>query len=386
MGERRIKIGVAGCGWIAEKAHLPALQRIEGVEIVSLCDSNLERAREVARNNGIANVFDHYAGFLESDLDAVVVATPNYTHADFTLQALAKGKHVLCEKPLAFSSRDVRQAIELAQKVNKLFLPGFVNRFREDIQKGWDLVQKQEIGRIRQVKAGWVRRAGMPRPGTWFTNKKYSGGGVLLDLGSHVLDIGLMFLKDETPQNAELQTWRNYGKNTGASAGWFSAGTGGGLPVDVEDTAQARVEFQSGAVLEVELSWCAPVENDFTYFTISGTGGEIQLRTLFGFSLDRLWPEDSLIIRNSREETVQIPLDRETNNTGQAFLTMADYLIKRIMGAKSDYLTMEDGFRTAHITEMLYQNEKQSTAFLKNFGTGCEEIGPILPGSGYRGD
>lgn len=375
LAEKIIKIGIAGCGWIAEKAHIPAFKSIEGVEVVSVYDLMPERALEVAGRNGIGNVFEDFDRFLESGIDAVIIATPNDTHAGYTIKALEHGKHVLCEKPVALYARDVSLAMEAARKADKLFIPGFVNRFREDIQKVAALVRENEIGPIHRINAGWVRRAGMPRPGTWFTNKKLSGGGVLLDLGSHVMDICLMFLRDQTPEQLDLYTWRNYGRTTEASASWFETGAGNQLPVDVEDTALAKIQFRGGTTLEVELSWCAPVDNDYTYFTISGARGTIQLRTLFGFGTGRLWEDDSLVVNHSGADRISLPLDRTTNNTGRAFYEMAGYFIQCIQGKKPDYLAMEDGLRVVRVTETLYGGEKKPTSDLRSMTVGCEVIG-----------
>jgi predicted dehydrogenase len=349
-----VRVGIAGCGWIAENAHIPALRKVDNVEVISVFDLSTERAENLAKKYDIRGVYQDYDSFLASGVDAVVICTPNHTHAELSIKALKSGVNVLCEKPVAIGSQEIADIVAAAKSREKIFVPGFVNRFREDIRYIRELVLKNEIGRIDSVKAGWVRKNGMPRPGTWFTNKKYSGGGVLIDLGSHIIDICLMFLKDKTPEKAVLHT--DYDNNAfSASAKWFVTGEKGELPVDVESSVLAEVELTGGTSMEVELSWSKPVENDYTYFNLYGEHGEIQLKTLFGFSSNRLWKDDILTVKKNNE-IKEVTLNRETNNSKKAFEELADYYIKRIRGEKSDFLNEDDGVRTVQLIEKLYKN------------------------------
>ncbi|HEX3030296.1 MAG TPA: Gfo/Idh/MocA family oxidoreductase [Clostridia bacterium] len=351
-----VRVGIAGCGWIAENAHIPALRKVDNVEVTSLFDLSTERAANLAAKYDISGVYQDYDSFLTSGVDAVVICTPNHTHAELSIKALKSGVHVLCEKPVAINFEEISNIVAAAKSRGKIFVPGFVNRFREDIQYINELVLKNEIGRINCVKAGWIRKNGMPRPGTWFTNKRYSGGGVLIDLGSHIIDICLMLLKDKTPEKAVLHT--GYDANAfNASANWFVTGEKGELPVDVESAALAEVELTGGTSMEVELSWSKPVENDYTYFNLYGDSGEIQLKTLFGFSSNRLWKEDILTVKKN-SKIKEVNLNRETNNSKKAFEVLADYYIRRIRGEKSDFLNEDDGVKAVRLIEELYKSEE----------------------------
>lgn len=358
MSEKNIRIGIAGCGWIADKAHVPAFINIEGTKVCSVFDIDGERAANLASKYNIHGVYDDYEEFLRSNIDAVIVATPNHTHADYSIKALERGIHVLCEKPAALSAEEIRDAARAARRGKSLYMPGFVNRFRYDIRKLRDMVREKRVGDITGISCGWLRRAGMPRPGTWFTNRKYSGGGVLTDLGSHVLDICLMLLGNAQPYDVSLSAGYS-GEAAKAGAEWFESGMERELPVDVEDTATGSIKFEGGVSIDFKLSWSAPVKGDFTYFNIKGERGSIGLKTLFGFSNDRLWKSDSLTISEKGSAPYEINLGWEFNNTGLAFYNMANSFVNAIRGIGQGLPSFDDAIRCVELIQSLYRSENR---------------------------
>lgn len=371
MSNRPVKIGIAGCGWIAEKAHIPSFRCLEGTEICSLFDLDGYRAENISTKYNIRPIHDDYDEFLSSGIDAVVIATPNDTHAEYSVRALERGIHVLCEKPAAITTEEIQNVVKVAGSNHGIYVPGFVNRFRHDICKMRNMVSRNEIGDIISVKSGWLRKSGLPRPGTWFTNKKHSGGGVLIDLGSHVIDICSMFFGNASPTGVSLSTKTDSKKALKAGAEWFSTGAENILPIDVEDTAIGTIMLETDKSIEFELSWSAPVEGDCTYFTITGTRGEIQLKTLFGFSNDRLWDKDSLRIREKSSEYFEIPVNRELNSTRMAFYDMASYFVNVIRGKAEHVITEQDALKNVGMIEALYNSEDKA-------GPGLEKYVPRL--------
>lgn len=359
MEDKKIKIGFIGCGWIVEHAHIPAFGKIRGVEITAVFDTDIERASKVAKIYNIPGVFKDLYDFFLSGIDAVIVATPNISHVQYSLQALQHGLHVMCEKPIAINSSDVRKLIDTAEKKSRLFIPGFVNRFRYDILKIRELLQENKIGKIVSVQAGWLRRSGMPRPGSWFTNRAFSGGGVLIDLGSHVVDLCLMIIGDKLPLNQVLTTSMQDSKAEQINAQWFNSDYVGGLQIDVEDTAIGRVEFEENILLDIKLSWVSEIDGDCTYFIINGAKGSIKLETLFGFSNDRLWENDSLVIQESNKGAEVIPLDKSKNSTMNAFCDMAKFFADAVRAGNTSYLTSYDGLKTVELIEKLYKSENR---------------------------
>ncbi len=353
-----IKIGIAGCGWIAQNAHIPAFRTIEGVEVISVFDNDIQKTDSVKKKFSINKVYDNYEDFLESDIDAVIISTPNYTHADFSIKALQKGKHVLCEKPITIHSRDAADIIRVAGENRRVFMPGFVNRFREDIKKMDELISKGEIGEIKKIKAGWIRKSGVPRPGTWFTNKELSGGGVLIDLGPHILDLCLMLLKENRVKDISFKAARNYNSDTDKGASWFATGELQESVIDVEDTISSDIIFENDTAIELNLCWTAPVKGDHTYFEIQGSKGTLELKTLFGFSNDRLWDKDSMAVSGLDGYRKEVVFDRSTNNALTAFNGLSRYFVSAIRGDWTSYLTPEDGYNTVNLIERLYRTEK----------------------------
>lgn len=359
MTTKPVRIGCIGCGWIMEHAHIPAFLQQENVRINSLYDTDITRARRVAEHFGIEGAYDDLQAFLHSGIDAVIVATPNSTHAQYAMQAIGHGLHVLCEKPVAVHSAEIEAVVQAAREKGVLFVPGFVNRFRNDINRVRSLLSAGGIGEITRIDAGWLRRSGVPRPGTWFTHKAYSGGGVLIDLGSHIIDLCLMMLEGKSPLTMELSTSRRLDQSEQLDAPWFKHDYSRELDLDVEDTAFARIVFDNNALLHVRLSWKAPIDGDCTYFHIYGTKGSIHLQTLFGFSTDRLWEQDSLVLTDIdgaiRQREV---LDREEASTRLAFTEMARAFVEAVRGLSMDRVSPEDGRRTVACIEQLYAAER----------------------------
>lgn len=366
MKSKDIRIGIIGCGWIIEHAHIPAFNKIQSGIVSSLYDLDIRRALRLGKMFDIHKAHDDIDAFFNSGIDAVVIATPNNTHFTYSLKALENGINVLCEKPIALYAHEVRRLISVENEKDVRFVPGFVNRFRYDVMKLYEYVKSGKIGEVLKVEGGWLRRSGIPRPGTWFTNKELSGGGVLIDLGSHILDICLMMLDGKKPISMALETLKSGNKANVSDAQWFKGDYRKELSIDVEDTALVRAEFEGNVQLDVRLSWATDIEGDCTYFKISGTEGCIKLKTLFGFSNERLWKDDTLVIRDNSGSIHNIVFEKSSNNTMKAFSEMAKFFVDAINGKRSDYLTGMDGLRTVEFIEKLYSSELDGQEGLRN--------------------
>lgn len=372
MENKNMKLGIAGCGWIAEKAHIPAFQQIDGLVIYSVFDLVEDKAVSLSSKYNIPKTYNNYDEFLASGIDAVIIATPNFTHAEYSVKALGKGIHVLCEKPVAISVEEIQKVKSEAKKSGCYYMPGFVNRFRYDISKIRECILNKEIGEIVSVNCGWLRRSGIPRPGTWFTNKKNSGGGVLIDLGSHMIDISTMFLGNASLTEVALQTHYSKQEAMKASAGWFTSNVKADFCIDVEDTAICDFTYENGISAKIMLSWSAPIQGDCTYFKLNGTEGSMELHTLFGFSNDRLFQKDKLMIKRKNGVDYTLDLDRDRNNTELAFLSMARYFIEVIRKGEKAVITCQDAINNVELIEKLYMKEDTEGINLMNMRWGYE--------------
>lgn len=191
-----LKVGVIGCGGIAKGKHLPALSKIEEVSIVAFCDIIEERAERAAEKYGAENarVYKDYKEMLKSEkLDVVHVCTPNKSHADISIEAMEAGSHVMCEKPMAKTAADAQRMVDAAKRTGKKLTIGYQNRFRGDSLYLSKVCKEDGLGEIYFAKAHAIRRRAVP---TWgvFLNEEEQGGGPLIDIGTHALDLTLWLM------------------------------------------------------------------------------------------------------------------------------------------------------------------------------------------------
>ncbi len=199
---KKLKIGLIGCGGIANQKHLPSLKaNSDKCELVAFCDIISERAEKACKEYGApgATVYtDHQELLKDPSIDVVHVLTPNVAHCEITVHAFEAGKHVLCEKPMAATSADAKKMMEAWKKSGKKFTIGYQNRFRPEVQNLKKACEAGELGEIYYGKAHAVRRRAVP---TWgvFPNKALQGGGPLIDIGTHALDLTLWMMENYEP-------------------------------------------------------------------------------------------------------------------------------------------------------------------------------------------
>ncbi|MBQ2881160.1 MAG: Gfo/Idh/MocA family oxidoreductase [Clostridia bacterium] len=252
-----IRLGVIGCGGIAH-AHGNSYKLLgDRVEFVACCDIVEEKAKKYAEEYGCKAYYtDCYTMFKEQKLDAVSVCTWNSAHSECSIAALNAGCHVFCEKPMAMNTEEALAMKEAAEKNNKLLMIGFVRRHGDDAKMARTLIENGELGEVYYAKATYLRRCGFP--GGWFGDKSRSGGGPLIDLGVHVIDLTRYMMGNPKPVTVFGATFDKIGARSevllGADA-WKSM-TEAEKPIfTVEDLATAMIRFDNGAVLHVEASF-----------------------------------------------------------------------------------------------------------------------------------
>jgi len=266
----KLGVGVVGVG--IGHLHIQGYVQCPEAQVVAVCDINEERARRVAAEFGIPHVFTDYREMLGLDgIDAVSVCTPNYLHAPVTIAAFEAGKHVICEKPLAMTPEEGDAMVAAGNKAGKLFMTAFNNRFRGDTQVLKRFIEKGELGDIYFGKTGWIRRKGIPGIGGWFTTKSKSGGGPLIDIGVHVLDLALWLMGNPKAVTVTGSTYAKFGPSGEGMGTWGIADRGGGF--DVEDLAAAFIRLDTGATVMLEASWASHIQRDVIYTNLIGTKG-----------------------------------------------------------------------------------------------------------------
>ena len=250
----KLRIGVIGCGGIANGKHMPALAKIEDVEMVAFCDIIKERAVKAAEEFGTldADVYTDYKELLQdASIDVVHVCTPNRSHSFITVDALEAGKHVMCEKPMAKTYAEAKAMLDAAERTGKKLTIGYQSRWRSDAQYLKQCCLDGQLGEIYYGRAIALRRRAVP---TWgvFLNEEEQGGGPLIDIGTHALDLTLWMMNNYKPKMAVGTTYKKLGKQNGTANAW---GDWDPEKFTVEDAAFGFVVMENGATVSVESSW-----------------------------------------------------------------------------------------------------------------------------------
>lgn len=248
-----LKVGVIGCGGIANGKHLPALAQVEAVELVAFCDLEIARAEKAKQTYGTADaaVFKDYQVLLKLDLDAVHVLTPNSSHAPLTIAALEAGCHVMCEKPMAKTSEEAKAMIAAAEKTGKRLTIGYQNRFRTDSEYLHTVCEAGDLGEVYTAKAHAIRRRAVP---TWgvFLDEEAQGGGPLIDIGTHALDLTLWMMDNYKPKYVVGNAYHKLSSTKNAANAW---GAWDPEKFTVEDSAIGFIVMENGATIYLESSW-----------------------------------------------------------------------------------------------------------------------------------
>ena len=253
MNDKVLKIGIIGCGGIGNSKHLPALKTVPNVEVVAFCDIVLERAQKSAEKFGTpdAKVYEDYKELLKDEsIDIVHVCTPNRSHSFISIDALEAGKHVMCEKPMAKTYKEALAMCEAAERTGKKLTIGYQNRQTEENLYVKACAENGEFGEIYYGKALAIRRRAVP---TWgvFLNEYEQGGGPLIDIGTHALDMTLWVMDNYEP---EMVVGKTHKKLEHPEAGniW---GDNGVSTTPLEEAACGMIVMKNGATILLETSW-----------------------------------------------------------------------------------------------------------------------------------
>ncbi len=258
----KIKVAIVGTGSISS-VHIKAYQQLENVELYAFCDINEERLNKKGKKYGITRLYSDEAQMLRElpELDALSICTWNSAHAPCAIMALDAGKHVLCEKPMATTLEEAVAMQEAARRNNRLLMIGFVRRFGHDCEVIRDLIHEDALGELYYGKVAYLRRHG--NPGGWFGDKTFSGGGPLIDIGVHVIDLARYLFGNPKPVSVYGATFSKLGarKHIKGEVDYVSSSTET-YECNCEDLVSAMIRFENGAVLAVEASFEANLANN----------------------------------------------------------------------------------------------------------------------------
>jgi len=287
----KLKIGIVGCGGIANQKHFPALKANADLnEIVAFCDNQDGRAEKAAKEFGAAGakVYKDYHDLLaDPDVEVVHICTPNVAQSEIAIAAFEAKKHVYCEKPMSHSTEEAEKMVAAWKKAGTKFTVGYQNRFRAEVQNLHAACENGDLGDIYYAKAHAIRRRGVP---TWgvFQDKAQQGGGPLIDIGTHALDITLWCMNNYDIDSVNGSVYYKLGSLQQATEGnlfgpWDPA------TYEVEDSAMGFIKMKNGATIQLEASWALNIlESREASTTLCGTKAGAEIHSGMSYSKNEL--------------------------------------------------------------------------------------------------
>jgi len=353
----KARIGIIGCGGIAGGKHMPSLAKVKEAEMVAFCDIVRERAEEAKGKYGTedASVYEDYRELLaDPSIDVVHVCTPNDSHAEIAIAALEAGKHVMCEKPMAKTAEGARRMLEAAQRTGKKLAIGYQNRYRPDSRYLKDACVKGELGEVYYAKAHAIRRRAVP---TWgvFLDEEKQGGGPLIDIGTHALDLALWLMDNYKPKVVLGRAYHKLSQTENAANAW---GPWDPAKFTVEDSAFAMITMENGASIVLESSWALnSLDVDEAKVTLCGTKAGADMKDGLRFN-----GED-----NSRLYTKSVELSGggvafyEGNSEDPAELEARTW-IDAVLNDKELVVKPEQALVVSEILEAIYESSRTGKA------------------------
>lgn len=280
-----LRAGVVGLGWAGQQ-HMAAYHSQPGVELVGIAGMEADRGAELAARYG-ATACTTLDELLQLDCDVISIATPTAMHAPMAIAALEAGCHVLTEKPMAESAEAAHNMVAAARANDRVLDVVFNKRRGRETVALKQAVEQGVLGEVYYVKAGWVRRNGIPGLGSWFTRKSMAGGGPMMDIGVHVLDMALHVMGEPEVGTVSGATYAQFGPrgrggSSGAASSKWSGGDDSATTFEVEDLGTAFVRMTNGATLLLEASWAQYVPRERIYLEVYGSEGSATLELAVG--------------------------------------------------------------------------------------------------------
>lgn len=271
---KKWRVGIIGVGGIFNGAHREHYLKDDRLEVVALCDIIEERAVEC--RDGFfpdAKVYTDFNELLKDEtIDSVDICTPNYLHSIIAVAAFKAGKHVFCEKPDAVNVEEVMKMNDAAKAAGKTLMVMRNNRFTDASKLAKKFIDDGKMGEIYCGRCGWQRRRGIPGKGGWFTTKAQSGGGPLIDLGVHMIDLAIWLMGNPRAVAVSGCTFCKFANDTAESDSvhsQFGEAVENGT-FDVEDLAMGFIKFENGACLQIEFSWASNIESENRFVELRG--------------------------------------------------------------------------------------------------------------------
>jgi len=345
-----MKIGIIGAGAIGKK-HAEAAHK-SGAQVGWVVDVSLSRAQELAAIYGAESGVALEDVLADPSTNAVAIGIPNWLHKSVAIDSMTAGKDVLLEKPMAMTVRECEQIAEVAEATERVLQIGFVHRYTGVGLAAKEIVDRGEVGEIYHAKANLFARRGVPGLGNWFTTKELAGGGALIDVGVHLIDLAMHIMDFPAVEQVLGQTYHNFGYRMQEYC--FETMWGGppnyeGI-CDVEDLAHALIRLENGATIDLHVAWAGNYPSKmFPQSLMAFTGEHSGIAfELFGTEVHQCVQEAGRLVDRV------IPVEDEDFFLLQMKDFMESVRSRQVLGANA-----EQGKRVQAIVESVYQSSKQ---------------------------
>jgi predicted dehydrogenase len=327
----KTKLGIVGLGGIAQVIHMPVLSKMEDIEIVAVCDSEISKSKSIAAKYNVGKYYRDVDKMLEEnpEMSAVIIATQTNMHKDVANKCLNAEKDILVEKPIARNYKEAKEIVDCAKKNKRKIMVAMNNRFRNDMMMQRTFIKAKEIGEVFYIKAGWVKPQSSNQ--RWILEKDKSGGGVFLDNGIAMLDLGMWIFG--FPEIRSV-TATNYFHNTKS----------------VEDSSIAMIKFRNGATLTIEVSWGLLREGELFYCNVYGKEGSSSINP---FKIYKRMDGD---LYNITPKKIATP----SNLFKKSYEYELRHFVGAVRGNHNIISTGEDALKVMEIADAIYKSAKSN--------------------------
>ena len=339
MKKEQYNVAVIGAGAIGQD-HLKSFGLHPAAKVVALAEVSPERGREAADTFNVPDLVTDYKELLKrDDIDIVSIALPNYLHAPVGLEALQAGKNVMIDKPIATNAADAQKLVDEANKQGTLLMVGQNNRMTETMQTAKQLITRGDLGEVYHAKTAMLRASGIPRIGSWFTQKQFAGGGCVYDIGVHALDRALFLMGEFEAESVSGKTYAQFGPRGLGDGNWGKGEIDPNKPFDVDDLAIALIKLKSGRTVLLEASWAGFLDN-YDGTQIFGTQGGLKFPPL---ELYRTGPEGQ-----TKETVEMLPPLVNTNRMV--------HFVDCLLGDAEPFVKPEESLALQKILDAIYES------------------------------
>ncbi|MBK6536339.1 MAG: Gfo/Idh/MocA family oxidoreductase [Ignavibacteria bacterium] len=325
----KTKLAIIGLGGVAQIIHLPILSKMEDAEIVAVCDSEISKAKSIASKYNVGKYYREADKMLEEnpDISAIIIATQTNMHKDVAIKCLEAEKDILVEKPVARNYREAKEIIDAAKKYKRKIMVAMNNRFRNDMMMQRTFIKAKEIGEVFYIKTGWIKPQSSNQ--RWILEKDKSGGGVFLDNGIAMLDLGLWIFGFPDVKSV---TATNYFHNTKS----------------VEDSSIAMIRFKNNAVLTIEVSWGMLREGELFYCNVYGKEGSSSINPF------KIYKRMDGNLYNITPKKLATP----ANYFKKSYEYELKHFVGAVRGSHNIISTGEDALKVMEIADAIYKSAK----------------------------